>query len=365
MALDPLTIAPWIVWRKCFKEWISKGPSDVSGCLSYECGSYCLPALKDMVDMPLISQLENLADKGWDVGRGIKEVHQSPEDKRLCLWPGWQRSPLYLECIRRLGSLLENGLPGLVPMQLNSYYRAALVAKDKSAVIAHMKNDVYTTMIQDSLASVLVGSNGILDSGASAPVDAIGIEDGQVNASDEDFEAVEDPIISGGSLQNLSIIEDRKAQSSDDDSEDDPFHVAPEAHIDTGVPSPQIVQFDIPASEDAGSAALQKRIAEIEALAAQFESSELPDAVEGQTLVLEKRVALTRQGENPYIRIRVSCPWHSDCSKSRSLFKSQRYGMKEPIAYLGCWIRAGDRHLDHWQPSEGDIRSWLQDHKLL
>ena len=137
--LDPLSIAPWILWRKCLREWISKAPSDVSGCLAYECGNYCQPIVKDMMDMPLISQLENLVDAGWQAGRGICEVHQAAEDKRLCLWPHWQRSPLYLECARRLGELLENGLAGLVPKQLNSYYRAALVAGNKLAVVPYMK----------------------------------------------------------------------------------------------------------------------------------------------------------------------------------------------------------------------------------
>ena len=117
--------------------------------------------------MPLISQLENFVDDS--------EVHESAEGKRLCLRSGWQGSPLYLERAQRLGELLESGLPRLVPKHANSYYKAALVARHKSAVIPYMKNDLCLKMIRDSLAKI---GNSILDSHASVPMDATGIADG-------------------------------------------------------------------------------------------------------------------------------------------------------------------------------------------
>ena len=71
------TMALWIVWRNRSRVWISKGPCDIGNCMAYAGGRYCQPVVKDMVDMPLISQLENFVDDS--------EVHESAECKRLCL----------------------------------------------------------------------------------------------------------------------------------------------------------------------------------------------------------------------------------------------------------------------------------------
>ena len=117
--------------------------------------------------MPIITLLQNCGDDS--------EVQESAECKRLCLRCGWQGSPLYLECAQRLGKLLESGLPQFVPKHANSYYKAAPVATHKSAVIPHMKNHLSLKMMRASLAKV---GNSILDSHASVPMDATGIEDG-------------------------------------------------------------------------------------------------------------------------------------------------------------------------------------------
>ena len=123
--------------------------------------------LQSICTMPLISQLENSVDDS--------EFHESAECKGLCLRCGWQGSLLYLEFAQRLGKLLESGLPQFVPKHANSYYKAAPVATHKSAVIPHMKNHLSLKMMRASLAKV---GNSILDSHASVPMDATGIEDG-------------------------------------------------------------------------------------------------------------------------------------------------------------------------------------------
>ena len=77
-----------------------------------------------------------------------------------------------------------------------------------------------------------------------------------------------------------------------------------------------------------------------------------------------------------YKRYSVVCPLcassHPGCGKRRNIGPSQTkmFGPKEPLAYLGCWIRASmlfenkDGHLAH-RPSKEEVKAFMAEHGWL
>ncbi len=87
-----------------------------------------------------------------------------------------------------------------------------------------------------------------------------------------------------------------------------------------------------------------------------------PDTIEGQPVGVGR---FPKTGPLSYHRLRVSCPRHVDCYKSRNTGAAQRgsLGHVGPIAYLAVWISAASRtsrheHQYEFQPSWKEMELW-------
>ena len=79
--------------------------------------------------------MEQLADADWKCRRVAGKMHKSVRDKSLCTDEGFEQRPSYFRCLLVLRYLLAAGLPGLMPGQVEAYYKAALLSPSKSLMV--------------------------------------------------------------------------------------------------------------------------------------------------------------------------------------------------------------------------------------
>jgi len=347
---DALAIAPYISWRNSLRNWLGDGPSDVGGCYKYRKGELAVPLVEDVLNIPALAALEQLAALEWQVTRSEHELHSSTADLRLCLQDGWQRAPLYLSCLLVLDSLLVAGLPGLMPAQLQSYYRAALTLADKSAVEPGKSHRTYMLMLKDKD----VPRVACVDGGHSALVDApLAVAAGE----DSDFEPLQ--------------LQDDRAEPMDEDTElsDGSFEALHE-NVYAAVVLPKAKAAAPPVVPPPPCAPGSVRLLELARLDSAYTASGLPEYVSGIRVMREARLW---QGNNMYSRRRVTCPYHPHCNASRSLSYSSNFGMAQVYGYLGAWLQGGAPGSAHssreahklFRPDVGAIRNFLDSVHLL
>ena len=113
---------------------------------------------------------------------------------------------------------------------------------------------------------------------------------------------------------------------------------------------------------------LLRRVQMLLRLEEEWKNANLPGEVENVRIQHEARLFATA-GTDVYNRIRVTCPVHASCGKSRSLTHTRRYGPKEAWAFLGAWVQAaaamsGDDHKVH-VPSADDVKLYLRQKGML
>ena len=64
-----------------------------------------------------------------------------------------------------------------------------------------------------------------------------------------------------------------------------------------------------------------------------------------------------------YHRLILSCVYHAGCTRSRNTNLNGSFGRLEPVAFLACWHKAGQRitKAEHrlFKPTLADQRDWL------
>ena len=366
--IDPLSIAPWQAWHHCLRSWASSGPSDLAGCVGYVRGDFASPPALTFDKLPILTQLHQLAALGWQPTREETEPHKSSGDMRLCLWPNWAKAATYLQCLHKLPELLDGGLPGLHLRQLNSYYLAALTARNKSLVLPGMQNKAY-------LAICAAKPEALPMALQDAPA-----------ASDDEFEAVQ-PMMFGAHERRVPLLAGAQQPPLpaqvlplEDVGNDAVADVLSDSNS-SGVGFEDVVEQvfmaprgSAPVEEPPGPATpiendiLLRRVQMLLRLEEEWKNADLPGEVENVRIQHEARLFATA-GTDVYNRIRVTCPVHASCGKSRSLTHTRRYGPKEAWAFLGAWVQAaaamsGDDHKVH-VPSADDVKLYLRQKGML
>ena len=253
--------------------------------------------------LPAALVWERLAERGWRAGRQAQCPHVDVVDRRLCLERSLARSAAYGRCVLRLGALLDEGLPGLHCRQAVSYYLAVLQSPRKALVLPGRPAKEYAALCRPTADD--------------APPD--------IAPPPEPLQpAAAGASSSAGALVPPPPPPPLPASSSADFvcPDADPFGAVPPASVRTGTLADGL--RDVPPAWAP--------------FLAQLADPALPLAVEGQRLSVDGHFVT---GAMSYIRMRVACPHHVRCQKSRSVTFMRRFGMREPIAYLGAWLVAG------------------------
>jgi hypothetical protein len=144
-------LAPWHIWRAGLRACTVDGPSDVGGCLRYVIGDAIVGDAQTGATpaaLPAAMVWERLALGGWRCGRSRGELHMDGGDRRLWLQGSLAVATPYARCLLDLARLLAAGLPGLAPGQSAAYYRAALVCRQKAAIVPDAAASTYAHMVK-------------------------------------------------------------------------------------------------------------------------------------------------------------------------------------------------------------------------
>jgi hypothetical protein len=242
-----------------------------------------------------------------------------------------------------LARLLAAGLPGLAPGQSAAYYRAALVCRQKAAIVPDAAGSTYAQMVNhdrdDGAAPGCAGEGWVVD------------------VAEESLVAAEEHGRSAGEGPAAAALADGVAVQAFTELPDlPPPCLSP---LTAGAASPLLPLAG-------GRPDLPERW---RAIAQALQDPRLPRAVEEQPLRADEYFPAGAPG---YIRMVVSCPFHRGCYKYRNCTYSRRRGQFEPIAYLGVWVlhgrdfrgADGQRHVQYQPPDEEvlaycDEQGWL------
>ena len=308
-------MAPFVSWRLGLRPFSFVGASDVHGCTQYRVENIAEPraitCANDFVNYPIVSMLGHLQGEGWREGRASKSPHDSLEDKSLCLAPGYSRRPLYFACLCRLEELLMGGLTVLRCDQTDAYYKACLLAPDRSIIIP-----------------------GLLARQYAAIIDGLPFDTVELRAR------AKRPRLHDGFLPELAALPIlAPVLDGDDEFQDD------------------LAPIDVLGIHELSA----------EQLALHAAWAALPYAIDG--------IPLSFEGRRAYVRRRVKCPnpLHENCNKSRSLTQSRQLGQWEVFGFLGDWLsnaysedHGASKHSHMaYTPSIESVRNWLIHHGHL
>ena len=349
--VDILAMAPWPVIRGGLRRW-HVGQSDTRGCLAL---SRPEPVRHDVnalavEDIPTVCLLEALANSGWQHGQ-TPEAHTALSPKRFTVSDPLA-SRAYLRCLLRLDDLLGPGkMAELRPKQLALYYSCVL-ATDRPQLVP---------LGQDGAAY-----KRLLDSGQSGPSgDVAAIQD--VDYDDDE----------------VMIFDDRPAPSAAKGRPRQAIHdVAKKAaKVQKGQPAWQSLVVAPQASAaicDHGGQ-LESQAAELALVPLPAEGTVAADSIatggqpaaeisvdaadvavtvdaKGRVVLHGQPVSEEKHGlegqSNFYRRAMVVCRHHGSptdpCGRTRKFDTREAVnsglGELEPLAFLGCWLRASGQH---------------------
>lgn len=362
--------------------------SDTQGCIDVGGPS----AFRDLLrlddspsSVPVYEMLRDLHRAGWK--RGQRTAPHTRDDGILVFdMPlNCVSMKLYYVCLRRLQTLLDQGLPNLATRQLVAYYEACLRCPNKDAVLPGLSALEYKEMIRSTNAGGIPEWHALEDVQADHsdcdPDVELQLAIGDLGGSTDDgrrqqsvAECVPEsvrgttlPLGAGGDVL-LSSDSDRSESGAGDAS-------APRSHrtsLAGSVPGIEQAAVAQPAPKrrrgDAGPFGCD---------ALGLERPIFPDFILGVPIRLE-RVA-PAGGRPPYQRLVVVCPLshseHADqrvCGTSRKLGGrcTERFGTVEAVGFLGAWIERArecpDRmsHMLH-KPSPEEVETFLRRQQLL
>ena len=346
-AVDILAEAPWPVFRGGLRRWHVED-STQRGCLAL---SRPAPVRHEpdnlaIEDLPAICLLEALADAGWQRGQ-TPEAHTALSPKTFTVSDPLA-SKAYLRCLLRLDDLLGPGkMVELRPKQSAMYYNCILATERPQLVPLGQAAAVYKSL---------------LDSGDPAdgqPVEAI--EDGHASGDEMLLQCRPAPAaiasrVRRPSQQAASGAKRQKCWQSLVVAAQ-PVPAIGDA-VGEGQLPPQAQELAIVAAEGAGSVAAASEPSEAQPAQAAVEPVEGVAGMDAKGRVTLHGVAVLEEkhgiiGEsNYYRRCLVTCQHHGQpddlCGRTRKYdtreAASSGLGDLEPLAFLGCWLRACGQH---------------------
>lgn len=296
--------------RQHMKVW-KPSPSDVEGCI---CLSESAPLKPHMgllsADCPVLCLLDQLEQLGF-ASRKEKVVHNKDTGSYFDSHNVVGRGP-YLQCVLILDQLLAAGVVGFDSRQSLSYYK--LMLRTRGPIAQGETSKFYKRKFAElkDLAEV----HDMMERMPDPSCKKMRLD----KKKDESEEKDSDSEIAG---DDDRADEKKDERGTGDDVRDD------EVGGDEPVGDEPPDKFD--------------------------------EEVEGCTLF---RVAGKDTGGWNYApRLRVVCPHHEDCRRSRStILWTDEFGDRACALYIGCWLKAGasmsaDRHVDY-KPKREHVRTY-------
>lgn len=367
--VDLYSMAGWPNLRHRSKVW-KQSISDLYGCLRLTDGQNPVdPALgrleHGLLDdaCPELLCLEKLSEQGWQRAGRREPLAPlrpgfGPESKKFNLGP-YNTQKAYYQCLLFCSDMFERGLGELHHRQLVAYYDCLRILPDLSVVQPGHPAATYKKMLTNRWEGRPVQA---LPAPPAAPEPDPGLpapepeplplpapepDPGAQEGSDSD--AIVADVIPGAVLpagdadaaghpQQVGAIEPEcDGSSSSDDSES--------SSSGSTSSSPSIIADPAPGPQDAAVV--------------------VPATLEGQAV---REEVYHRADGTSYRRLRVLCKHHRGCGRWRNVGPStcKHLGVREPVAFLGCWLRANVSQEMHkrFKPTLRQMRDWLRENQL-
>ena len=381
--VDLLRFAPWPVLRACLRSW-ETAPSDVEGCLRL-CNGQLESQRRWSLDdprVPAVIVLEELADRGWELG-SPPLVH-TLDTALVYKCPHALKWKPYFQCLLLLAEFRDRtGSSSLPSDQVPEYYSCVLAAKSQALVPLGQSAKFYLDWGEDRAKGPipLALEAGQLQSDEDVPmgdprdprVAATLQRERGISLKASFVDAPESP--GGSALWRALPKAARRHASSPSASQraskrlrvDEPQLHQRERSV---MQSSPMVSSGLPTDDGDVPAAVAPEPAPAEVdKRRRRRPRPVLDRLEGVD-VLEDSFGVKGKRRS-YTRLMVDCPLkgslHPGCSKRRNVGPKQtkKYGPKEPFGFIGAWLQAANdfdnakEHIKH-KPKSTVIKAYME-----